>query len=120
MIRLKLDNQRIIYVIHPPPPINSELAKTRLIYLQTIHDMVINEITPVMVIGDMNATAFSPVYRDFIEDTGLEKNMANIIPTWIPFFIGIDHILTTQSDKISSITPLGWYGSDHRGFEVVW
>lgn len=118
IIKLTLANQQIIYAVHPPPPINQHLAKNRLAYLQKVKNLVQNEPknNHLLVIGDINTTAFSPLYRDFIEGTGLQANTANGLPTWLPFMIGIDHILSTQDNL--TVTPIAWQGSDHRGFLI--
>ncbi len=112
----------IIYVIHPPPPINQKLASNRLAYLQKVKTLIQNEArnSNVMVIGDINATAFSPIYREFIKDTGLQANTSNGLPTWLPFAIGIDHYFSKKNcdNCYNKVLPIGWYGSDHRGLIV--
>lgn len=122
MIKLTLANQQVIYAIHPPPPINQQLADNRLHYLQSLHQRILQEKadTAIMVVGDMNTTAFSPLYRDFIKGTNLQANTANGLPTWLPFAIGIDHILSNdgQANTIR-VKAMDWYGSDHRGFLVL-
>ncbi len=130
LIKLTLNKEQIIYAIHPPPPINDLLAENRLAYLQGVHRLIVQEKqshpkADVMVIGDMNSTAFSPVYRDFIRDTNLQRTTAGGTVTWQPLKqplkiglgIGIDHYLTTMAwhDKVEI---LDLQGSDHRGILI--
>lgn len=120
LVKITLADGRIIYAVHPPPPLGNGLANARLAYLHGLHDLVMNEKSAVMLIGDMNLSAFSPVYRDFIKDTSLQRQTMNGLPTWLPLGIGIDQVLVSQKLAKTDVTPLGWNGSDHRGFVVVW
>lgn len=120
MAKLTLADGRTIFAVHPPPPLGSELATARLAYIRQLKTLVQAEKSAVLVIGDMNLSAFSPIYRDFITDTSLEKLTANGIPTWLPLGISIDQILTNSPHPYTSVKPLAWNGSDHRGFFVVW
>lgn len=122
MAKINIKN-KILYAIHPPPPINSVMAARRDEYLTQLSQLIQKEQVQkeqgaVMVIGDMNASAFSPVYRAFISDSRLNAVTANALPTWLPLGIGIDHILIKHSKAMA--TPMGWHNSDHRAFLVGW
>lgn len=121
MAKLTLQDGRTIFAVHPPPPLGSQLATARKAYLQQLHELVKQQKTSVMVIGDMNLSAFSPIYRDFIHDTRLHRKMENGVPTWLPLGISIDQILM-KNEFADTESPyrLAWNGSDHRGFFVVW
>lgn len=117
MAKINIKN-KILYAIHPPPPINSVMAAHRDEYLTQLSQLIQKEQGAVMVIGDMNASAFSPVYRAFINDSRLNTITANALPTWLPLGIGIDHILIKHSKAMA--IPIGWHKSDHRAFVVAW
>lgn len=120
MAKLTLADGRIIFAVHPPPPLGNELATARLAYLTQLHELVQQEKSSMMVIGDMNLSAFSPIYRNFIQDTRLQRHTPNGLPTWIPLGISIDQILTNSPHPYTAVKPLTWNGSDHRGFFVMW
>lgn len=120
MAKLTLADGRTIFAVHPPPPLGSELATARLAYIRQLKTLVQAEKSAVLVIGDMNLSAFSPIYRDFIQDTRLQRHTPNGLPTWIPLGISIDQILTNSPHPYTAVKPLAWNGSDHRGFFVMW
>ena len=66
----------------------------------------------VLVLGDLNATPFSPVFRDFIATAGLHNAMTNITPTWFLFGLHLDHALHRQAGNVQT-TALPWGSSDH-------
>lgn len=111
-------NHKTIFAIHPPPPINGFMANSRNAYLTALADLIQQEQESVIVIGDMNASAFSPVCRDFIKNSQLTRTMANAMPTWLPFGISIDQILIKNSQ--ANVKALDWRASDHRAFLVNW
>lgn len=115
--QIKLDN-KTLFAIHPPPPINGFMANSRNHYLKELATLIQQEQGVVIVIGDMNTSAFSPVYRDFLSSSQLSKTMANAYPTWLPFGISIDQILIKNSQ--ANVKGLTWNGSDHRAFLVDW
>ncbi|WP_230658574.1 endonuclease/exonuclease/phosphatase family protein [Psychrobacter sp. I-STPA10] len=124
-----LPNQRSIYAVHPPPPINSDLAHARNQYLHALkqHLLSTNLQGNYLIIGDFNLSAFSPIYRDFIADSKLQRATPRGLPTWLPFAISIDQILIHSRQNTSStndiniqVQPLAWVGSDHRGFLLSW
>lgn len=115
--KLKINN-KTLYAIHPPPPINGFMANGRNNYLKALANLIQKEQGAAIVIGDMNASAFSPVYREFVNDSQLTRTMANALPTWLPFGISIDQILIKNSQ--ATVKALDWNGSDHRAFLVEW
>ena len=91
-IRAELDNGRIVYAIHPPPPISAYMTTERDRVLQTIAEQVSHEQGEVLVMGDMNNTAFAPSFRRFTQISGLKLQAPRAMPTWRPGHISIDHI----------------------------
>lgn len=121
---------RVLYVAHPPPPIGAAFAVSRNEYLNQLANLIkADQGQSVMVVGDFNLSAFSPVYRDFIDhskaiDTSkgeyLNRTTLTGLPTWRPFSIGIDHVLVRPKNEGVNTHAIDWVGSDHRGFIIEW
>lgn len=107
----------VIYGIHPPPPINSELANFRDQSLMNLAVQIGNEKSDaVIVMGDFNISPYSPIFKDFISVAKVFETKNRLIPTWSLGLINIDHILV-RSPGFSEIddSRIGWWqGSDHR------
>ena len=74
-LKLKLPGRAeplALYAIHPPPPINAELATARDEKLAHIAGKVAAQasVTPI-VAGDFNVTPWSPAYARFVQASGL-------------------------------------------------
>ena len=117
-IRAQLPDKTIIYAIHPPPPITQALAATRQKYLTEIATKIAQETVPVIVVGDFNATPFSPLFRDFMDESQTATAMRHFGPTWKIFGLPIDHVLTRQT--LAQTHLLSWGNSDHRAILVSW
>lgn len=124
LAKVYLADGRVIYAAHPPPPINRNLARDRNRYVNELAVMIKNDVSEsILVVGDFNLSGFSPIYRDFIGDSsqnnsGLHRATLSGLPTWLPFAIGIDQILVKGNSQQATSKPLGWQGSDHRGFLI--
>ena len=118
-IRAELGNGRIVYAIHPPPPISAYMATERDRVLQTIAEQVSHEQGEVLVMGDMNNTAFAPSFRRFTQISGLKLQAPRAMPTWRPGYISIDHILL-RSPHGATVSYGPWLGSDHRPVQAAW
>ena len=118
-IRAELGNGRIVYAIHPPPPISAYMATERDRVLQTIAEQVSHEQGEVLVMGDMNNTAFAPSFRRFTQISGLKLQAPRAMPTWRPGYISIDHILL-RSPHGATVSYGPWLGSDHRPIQAAW
>ncbi|MDO5769834.1 MAG: endonuclease/exonuclease/phosphatase family protein, partial [Psychrobacter sp.] len=126
LAKVYLADGLVIYAAHPPPPINRTLAEGRNSYLTELAALINKDKSQsILVVGDFNLSGFSPIYRHFIRDSSQnnsELHRATLLglPTWLPLGIGIDQILVKgDSQKVIS-KPLGWQGSDHRGFVINW
>ena len=118
-IRAELGNGRIVYAIHPPPPISAYMATERDRVLHTIAKQVSHEQGEVLVMGDMNNTAFAPSFRRFTQISGLKLQAPRAMPTWRPGYISIDHILL-RSPHGATVSYGPWLGSDHRPVQAAW
>ena len=118
-IRAELGNGRIVYAIHPPPPISAYMATERDRVLQTIAEQVQSEQGEVLVMGDMNNTAFAPSFRHFTQISGLKLQAPRAMPTWRPGLISIDHVLL-HSKQAAAVSYGPWLGSDHKPLIAQW
>lgn len=118
-VRAQLHNGTVIYALHPPPPINRALAQTQRDYLQQVATKIAQETAPVIVVGDLNTTAFSPVMRDFVAQSNVQAALPYYTPTWQPFGLAIDHVLSRNIKNIQTQT-LPWQHSDHRALMATW
>jgi endonuclease/exonuclease/phosphatase (EEP) superfamily protein YafD len=76
---------------------------------------------PLLVVGDLNITPWSPVYHDFLNASQLASagTGAGWTPTWylypaFPFGLVLDHVLMTRELACQSYTVGSDAGSDHR------
>ncbi|MBD2034347.1 endonuclease/exonuclease/phosphatase family protein [Leptolyngbya sp. FACHB-321] len=106
---------------HPPPPIRQELFRWRNQLLAAIVPYVRSQTAPVMVIGDLNITMWSPYYKRLEAASGLQNSRVGfgILPSWSPrswlpwLAIPIDHCLVSP-ELVVLKTQLGRkVGSDH-------
>lgn len=109
----------VIYGLHPPPPMNAQLARHRDHYLQVLAERIRAEASPVMVTGDLNLSGFSPIFRRFIRQAQLTQHQPNFYPTWWPFYLSIDHALFRGVETVS-IHRLPRQGSDHQPLVIDW
>lgn len=80
--------------------------------------------SPVLLLGDLNTTAYSPVFDPLLAASGLADCAAGrgLNPTWPtlfpPLYIQIDHCLAGPGVRIDRLRPGRRVGSDHRPLEV--
>lgn len=105
---------------HPVPPVGAIQAAWRNVYLQTLSETVLESDHPKIVLGDFNATVWSPFMRNFLERTHLQDTgrRAGFQSTWMrrnPLFsLPIDHVLHS-SELVCTNRQVGpALGSDHR------
>ena len=98
-----------VYAAHPPPPVGGELAELRNQYLKKLAAMVAARgSTPTIVAGDLNATPWSPWFRDFMHMSKLRDSQHGfgLLATWpaalaqYSTFLGIPIDICLHSDKL--------------------
>lgn len=82
---------------------------------------------PKIVVGDLNATLWTPSFRDFLRDTGLQdaRRPFGLQVTWpvkpplwsAPFRIPIDHCLASPGLAVTAVNTGPAVGSDHLPLE---
>lgn len=122
--------------IHTTPPSNQDYFINREEMLSELANFVKNDPMPIIVIGDLNTTMYSPSYKKFIKKSQLINARTNfgIIPTWSPksrdingvtfdklmkfATISIDHVLHNSKIKVTFFEANKSIGSDHLPIEV--
>lgn len=122
--------------IHTTPPGKQDYFINRNEMLSELADFVKNDPMPIIIIGDLNTTMYSPSYKKFIKQSKLINARKNfgIIPSWSPktrdingitfdklmrfAMIPIDHALHNAKVKITSFKTSKSIGSDHLPIEV--
>ncbi|MGA4633767.1 endonuclease/exonuclease/phosphatase family protein [Pseudomonas solani] len=116
-LRAELEDGTVVFGLHPPPPLGADLALARDESLRQLAERIAAEGPEVVVLGDLNITAYSPRLRDFLDNAGLRLTSPRIRPTWCPGMLGLDHILVRGERPVRAVGTLPWRGSDHR---AVW
>ena len=120
------NNQRVrLLGIHTLPPMGSRNFDHRNRFLEqvatTVRDYRNREPdTPVVVVGDLNLTPWSPFFHAFCNNAALKPFIGSAWePTWYrfqthPFGLVLDHVLTTDDLRCIARTVGDDVGSDHR------
>lgn len=103
------NHKALLVTTHPLPPL-PRLAKFRNAELKQVTDYVKNQKAPVVLIGDLNTTMWSPYYKRLKSKTGLKnaRQGFGILPTWpAPTQFARTH------PAIAALKPLLWIPIDH-------
>ena len=124
-------NEQLVDIIatHPPPPLRPDLFNLRNRQLDDISNYVQNLSHPVLLVGDLNITMWSPYYQRLEKKTGLKNARMGwgILPSWptqsdlspLPSWaskllsIPIDHCLISKEFKVVDTYTGSDVGSDH-------
>ena len=119
-VDIRHDGRRLsVVATHPMPPASPELAAERNAQLDALARELAAMDSPVLLLGDLNVSPWSPVYRRFLVATGLQDSARgrSIQPTWPAGFpllwIPLDHAL--HSDGLAVLARIIGpnVGSDH-------
>jgi endonuclease/exonuclease/phosphatase (EEP) superfamily protein YafD len=109
--------------IHPPPPISAESAALRDAFLEKLAKNL-NPDRPTVVFGDFNTTPWSPKFREFQSETGLEDAQRGhgLLSTWPAVLaryadvlgVPIDLTLVSASLTVASREAGPYHDSDHH------
>lgn len=120
-----------LVAIHPLPPFKGEYFRDRNRLLSTVSEYVQAQSDPVLLLGDLNITMWSPYYRLLIRQSGLRNTRKGIgiLPTWPvqpvfgilsdhkallkPVQIPIDHCLVSPELTVAGMHVGTDIGSDH-------
>lgn len=108
-----------IILTHPIPPVSTAALAEQLAQLDAVAARVRTIASPVIAMGDLNATPWSRPFRDFVAATGLCDSRAGFglqasFPAATAILrIPIDHLLASCSIGVRSRTIERDVGSDH-------
>lgn len=108
---------------HPLPPVGRGYAMHRNNQLAALPELIKSQTRPVLLIGDLNTSPWSPYFRDLLRDSGLKNSMKGFgfQPSWPAQIrllrIPIDHMLYADGITIHNRMVGGDVGSDH--FPVI-
>jgi endonuclease/exonuclease/phosphatase (EEP) superfamily protein YafD len=112
-----------LYAVHPPPPLGAALADARNRFIAALAQTVTQNPTPALVVGDMNLTPWSPVFRQFQTLTdlhdcqlgqGWQATWPSVTADVLPLFgLPIDACLHATALRVQSRHVLDAMGSDH-------
>lgn len=109
-----------LLLMHPPTPVRPVKFAYRTGQFARASELVNSESGPRALLGDLNATPWSPYFRDLLLGSGLRDVRVGegLIPTWpayLPGFlrIPIDHCLVSGDVRVYSVRTGPLTGSDH-------
>jgi endonuclease/exonuclease/phosphatase (EEP) superfamily protein YafD len=110
-----------VYVLatHPLPPVGSDYASKRNEQLALMGELIGKRTGPVLVVGDLNTTMWSPHYKRFVRDSGLRnaRRGYGVLGSWpteaAPLTIPLDHCLYKGPLHVTSCRLGPDIGSDH-------
>src|SRR5262245_25998141 len=104
-------------------PLGRGVAEARNAQLAAIARLARAHPAPLVVVGDLNITPFSPHFRRMLRDGGLRRCASTgLLPTWparfVPFYIPIDHCLASANVRAWNFKVGEYLGSDHYPISV--
>ncbi len=104
---------------HPRPPLGAEASRLRNEQLADLADRAGQIAPPLLLLGDLNITRFSPYFRRLLAHSSLRDSAVGFgyQPTWPtyapPLLIPIDHALVSEGVGILDRRVGPHVGSDH-------
>lgn len=126
-----------LVAVHPLPPMEPQMFQARNTLLADVSKYVQTQTDPVVLLGDLNVTMWSPYYQALIRQTHLKNTRQGFgirptwpravsyygLPTWSqglfkPLQIPIDHCLVSSDIRVSNTYTGTDTGSDHAPLVV--
>ncbi len=119
-----------VYAVHPVPPMGTQGFEYRNRQLQGIAAHVKRYLDdhaafPIVLVGDLNLTPWSPLFASFQTSSGLLRaiDRFDLNPTWyrypwFPFGLQLDHGLISQNVTCIGYQVGPFTGSDHRSITL--
>lgn len=108
-----------ILATHPVPPVSVGGFAERNAQLVDLAGLARQSVLPMILVGDLNVTMWSPYYRRVILESGLKdaRKGFGVLPTWptlLPFMkIPLDQCLVSPSIHVRGFKTGTSVGSDH-------
>jgi endonuclease/exonuclease/phosphatase (EEP) superfamily protein YafD len=117
---IELDGRTLtVIATHPLPPAGRDYFADRRAQLRQTAQLAAGQPPPIMLLGDLNTTSWSPVFAELIRNSGLTDSRRGfgVQPSWpvdLPFLrIPIDHCLASPDIVIRDRRTGPNIGSDH-------
>jgi endonuclease/exonuclease/phosphatase (EEP) superfamily protein YafD len=110
--------------VHPSSPRSPVALEFRNLDLAVLERLVARQSGPLVVLGDLNTTSWSPYFQDLLRTTSLLDSRCGfgVEGTWpnlpLPFRIPIDHCLVSKDVTVCQRRVGPPVGSDHRAVIV--
>ncbi|MCP4901714.1 MAG: hypothetical protein GY906_32520 [bacterium] len=110
---------------HPLPPVRSRYWRSRNEQLSGLSSLVQSVTSPVVVLGDLNTSPWSPHFQRLLNETNLQSAFTGrgfhpTWPTWNPvFYIPLDHCLHSPDVCVLRAQVARAVASDHLPVYVV-
>jgi endonuclease/exonuclease/phosphatase (EEP) superfamily protein YafD len=114
-----MDKKLAFYATHFPRPEFIPDFSDRSIQFISLARQINGQSLPVIVAGDLNATPYSPIFRSFLDVSGLKDSREGFgwQPSWPAYFpllwLPIDHILVSPEIQVHNRSTGPYIGSDH-------
>ena len=108
-----------VYGMHPHAPTRPKRFRKRNQQLEWLCERVAASTEPVVVVGDLNVTPYSPVFRNLLARSGLTaaRKGQGWYPSWPAFlpilWVPIDHVLVSPHLRVNGFRRGPFIGSDH-------
>ena len=105
--------------VHPWPPVNAEFAQGRNEQLHELATLIRQTPSPLLVLGDLNTSPWSPYFARLITNSGLQDSLQGrgVQPSWPVnwplLWTPIDHALFSEGIQILQRKTGSAIGSDH-------
>ncbi|MEM7199730.1 MAG: endonuclease/exonuclease/phosphatase family protein [Planctomycetota bacterium] len=109
-----------IVVTHPLPPVRPVSLELRDQQLMQVADYLGKRRRPYLLLGDLNASPWTPVYADLLDAGSLYSTRTGhgLLPTWPSLgplaLTPIDHVLTSEDFVAARVRTGLNVGSDHQ------
>lgn len=118
--RLRVGGRPLLVIaIHPRSPITPAKMRRRDAQLRAVAEFIAQQPEPVILVGDLNTTSWSPIFTDLLGISGLRDSRMGFgpQPTWpvrVPLArIPLDHCLVPPGVHVRSRRIGPDIGSDH-------
>ena len=118
--RFNVKGQRFTLIgTHPHSPTDRTHAEYRNNQLADLAQFVSEQEDPIILLGDLNISPWSPIFKDFLRSAGLRDSREGFglqasWPTWFPpAWIPIDHVLVSSNVTVNDRKIERDIGSDH-------
>ncbi len=118
--RFSIHGERLTLIgTHPYSPVSRRRAESRDQQLTEVAKFISHQADPILLLGDLNTSPWSPIFKDFLRSTGLRDSREGFglqasWPTWFPpAWIPIDNVLVSSNVTVYDRKIERDIGSDH-------